>query len=100
MNNQITQLLIIALAIVPFTNALVGVVKKSFPKMKSNFYPLIALISGILIGFVSAFLPNIQYTVIQMIMAGAIAGMASCGVYQIATVTTTSNDSTTNNPTV
>ena len=97
MNSDITQLLVIAYAIVPFTNAAVGLIKKSFPKLKSNFIPLIALVAGVLIGFLSAFLPNVQYSIIQMIMAGGIAGMASCGVYQIATVTTTPKDSASNN---
>jgi hypothetical protein len=97
MNNDITQLLIIAFAIVPFANALVGLIKKSFPKLKSNLVPLIALVAGMLIGLIFTFLPNVQYTIVQMVLAGAIAGMASCGVYQIATVTTTSKDTTPSN---
>jgi hypothetical protein len=96
MNNNITQLIIIAYAIVPFVNGLVGLIKKSFPSLKSNFTPLIALAAGILIGFLSSFLPSVQYSIVQMIMAGGIAGMAACGVYQISTVTT-SKDTTPNN---
>jgi hypothetical protein len=97
MNNDITQLLIIAYAIVPFVNGLVGLIKKSIPTLKSNFVPIIAFVVGIITGFVFSFLPSVQYSMVQMIMAGGIAGMAACGVYQIATVTNTSKDSTTNN---
>jgi hypothetical protein len=96
MNNDITQLLVIAYAIVPFVNGLVGLVKKSFPKMQSNFVPLIAFAVGIVLGAVFAFMPNVSYNLVQMVMAGGIAGMASCGVYQIATVST-SKETTPNN---
>ena len=88
MNNDITQLLVIAYAIVPFVNGLVGLMKKSFPNLKSNYFPLIAFAFGILLGLLFAFLPSVNYSLVQMVMAGGIAGMASCGVYQIATVKT------------
>jgi hypothetical protein len=97
MNNDITQLLIIAYAIVPFVNGLVGLVRKSVPSLKANLIPLIAFFVGLVLGFLFSFLPSVEYSIVQMLMAGGIAGMAACGVYQIATVTNTSKDSTTNN---
>lgn len=97
MNNDITQLLIIAYAIVPFTNAVTGLIKKTFPKLQSNFIPMISVVVGISLGCIFSFLPNVSYSLIQMILAGGIAGMSACGVYQIATVTTTPKDTTPSN---
>lgn len=84
MNNVITQLLVVALAIVPFVNAVVGLIKKSFINLKSNFYPIISVVVGIVLGALFAFLPDVHYSLSQMIIAGVIAGMASCGVYEIS----------------
>lgn len=84
MSNDITQLLVISYVVVPFVNGIVGLIKKSFPKLKSNFVPMIAFVTGIVLGLLFSFLPSTQYSLVQMLMAGGIAGMASCGVYEIA----------------
>jgi hypothetical protein len=59
-------------------------IKKAFPKLTSNFIPIIAFAVGILLGFLFSFLPSVNYSLIQMLMAGGIAGMAACGVYEIS----------------
>ncbi|AGK52047.1 holin [Bacillus sp. 1NLA3E] len=86
MNSEITQLLIIAYAIVPFVNGLVGLVRKSIPSLKSKFIPLISFAIGICLGFFLSYLPNVEYSIAQMFLAGGIAGMAACGVYEITNV--------------
>ena len=86
MNNDITQLMVIAYAIVPFVNGLVSLVKRSAPTLKSNFIPLIAFVVGLILGLIFSFLPSVEYTIVQMLMAGGIAGMAACGVYEITNV--------------
>lgn len=81
MDQQITQLLIVAYAIVPFCNGIVEIVKRSL-ELPSRFVPVASLIIGALLGAIfSLIAPN--YNVVQLIMAGGIAGMASCGVYDI-----------------
>lgn len=84
MNNDITQLLVIAYTVVPFVNGIVGLIKKSFPALKSNYIPVIAFAVGLLLGALFSLLPSVNYGIVQMLMAGGIAGMASCGVYEIA----------------
>lgn len=91
MNNDITQLLIIAYAIVPFVNAVVGLIRKSFPSLRSNLIPLISFGTGILLGLLFSLLPSASYSLLQMVMAGGIAGMAASGVYEIAKFPSSTN---------
>lgn len=90
MSNDITQLLLIATAIVPFVNAIVGLIRKSVPSIKANYLPLISLGVGVVIGAVFAYLPNVEYSAVQLALAGGIAGMAACGVFDIAAIKATS----------
>lgn len=86
MSNDITQLLLIATAIVPFVNAIVGLIRKSIPAIKAHYMPLISLGAGVVIGVIFALLPNVEYSAVQLALAGGIAGMAACGVFDIAAV--------------
>jgi hypothetical protein len=90
MNNAITQLLIVALAIVPFCTGLTQGVKITFPKLSSRFYPIIAIVIGILLGAISNFI-TADYTIVQLLISGGIAGMASCGLYDIVITKVTDN---------
>jgi len=82
MDKVINQLLVISLALSPLVSAFVSLVKISAPNLKSNFIPLVALAIGIVIG-AAAFFLNVGYTFAQLIIAGAIAGLASCGLYKL-----------------
>lgn len=82
MDNVINQLLVISLALSPLVSAFVSLVKISAPNLKSNLIPLVALVIGIVIG-AAAFFLNVGYTFAQLIIAGAIAGLASCGLYKL-----------------
>jgi uncharacterized membrane protein len=84
MNNDITQIAIIAFAIVPFVNAIIGLIKQTIPNLKGNYVPAIAFGTGIILGLLFAFLPNVNYSLGIMLMAGGVAGLTSVGVYEIA----------------
>jgi hypothetical protein len=81
MENSITQLLIVALAIVPFCNGIVQVVKTSI-NIPKNFIPLVSIVSGVVVGGIFTLITK-DYTLTQLLIAGGVAGMASCGVYDI-----------------
>lgn len=82
MENSITTLLIIALAITPFATGLTQGIKIMFPKLSSRFYPLVSIVVGISVGAVFSLIVN-DYTITQLLISGGIAGMASCGLYDI-----------------
>lgn len=93
MENQITQLLIVALAIVPFCNAVVQVVKTTVT-VPSRFVPILSIVIGIALGGVFTFITD-GYTLTQILIAGGIAGMASCGIYDIVVPNTKASGNTT-----
>lgn len=90
MDNSITQLLIVALAIVPFCNGIVQVVKTSI-NVPKNFIPLISIVAGVAVGGIFTMITK-DYSLIQLLIAGGIAGMASCGVYDIVVPNKTTVD--------
>lgn len=97
MSSAITQLLVAAIALVPFCTGLTQGVKIVFPNLASRFYPVIAIVIGVLLGAGAQFLTD-DFSLAQLIIAGGIAGMSSCGLYDIVTTkttTTTTTDSTT-----
>ncbi len=81
---MITQLLVAAIALVPFCTGLTQGVKIVFPKLSSRWYPAIAIVIGIGLGALSSVLAT-EYTIVQLIIAGGIAGMSSVGLYYIVT---------------
>jgi Na+-transporting NADH:ubiquinone oxidoreductase subunit NqrE len=81
MKNAITQLLIIALAIIPFCNGIVQVIKTSI-NIPSRFIPLISVVCGIVIGALFKLIAG-DYDFTQLLIAGGIAGMSSCSVYDV-----------------
>jgi hypothetical protein len=84
MNKDLAQIALIAAAIVPFVNALCGLIKQSLPNLKSNYIPLIAVGLGIILGLLFSYLPNAHYALSQMLAAGLVAGLMSVGVYEIS----------------
>ena len=82
MDNIITHLLIAAISLVPFCTGLTQGVKIVFPNLSSRFYPVISIGIGIALGAISSMLTK-DFTMIQLLLAGGIAGMASCGLYDI-----------------
>lgn len=82
MENSITTLLIIALAITPFATGLTQGIKIMFPRLSNRFYPLVSIVIGISVGAIFSLIVN-DYTITQLLISGGIAGMASCGLYDI-----------------
>lgn len=95
MSTDITILISIAVAIVPFTNALVGIVRKALPKLPSQYVPFFSLGFGLLLGGMAFFLPDVKEPFIITFLAGGISGLASCGVYDLADVKTALSSTTT-----
>lgn len=84
MEESLMALIIVACAIVPFVNALVGAVKLSFPNINARLMPSISIISGGVVGFLFSFLPQVNYGHAILILSGVIAGLAACGVYDLS----------------
>lgn len=80
MENSITQLIVIAVAILPFCNGLTQATKPLIG-LKSQYIPALAILIGMFIGGVFRFLPGVEYNLAQMIIAGSIAGLSSSGFY-------------------
>lgn len=93
MKNSITQLLIIALAIIPFCNGIVQVIKTSV-NIPSRFVPLVSVVCGIVIGAIFKLIAG-DYDFTQLLIAGGIAGMSSCSVYDVISRGTTKKTSRT-----
>jgi hypothetical protein len=95
MENTMTQLLIIALAILPFATGLTQGVKIVFPKLDSRFYPVISIVVGVAVGALASLITK-DYTITNLMIAGGIAGMSACGLYDIVITkkTTDTNNET------
>lgn len=81
MENFVSQLGILAVVIVPIVNAIVQIIKATLPNIESKFYPVISIVAGIGVGLLLALSGNGELG--SMAIAGGLAGMASCGAYDL-----------------
>lgn len=75
------QVLALATIIVPIVMALVELIKRTVTT-KKNYISLIAFVMGIFIGFISY--PFTDLDIVLRGWAGAVAGLASTGLFEIA----------------
>lgn len=75
-----TDILILTSVLVPVIAGLVEVVKKAV-NMKVNFIPVVALLIGLLIGFLAV--PISELDTVMRLWAGGLAGLASVGLFEV-----------------
>ncbi|ALS73736.1 holin [Planococcus rifietoensis] len=75
-----TDILILTSVLVPVIAGLVEVVKKAV-NMKVNFIPVVALLIGLLIGFLAV--PISELDTVMRLWAGGHAGLASVGLFEV-----------------
>ncbi len=75
-----TDILILTSLLVPVIAGLVEVVKKTV-NMKVNFIPVVALLIGLLIGFLAV--PISELDTVMRLWAGGLAGLASVGLFEV-----------------
>lgn len=75
-----TDILILTSMLVPIIAALVEMVKKAF-NIKVNFIPVIALLTGLLTGFIAV--PISELDTVMRLWAGGLAGLASVGLFEV-----------------
>lgn len=74
------DILILTSVLVPVIAGLVEVVKKAV-NMKVNFIPVVALLIGLLIGFLAV--PISELNTVMRLWAGGLAGLASVGLFEV-----------------
>jgi len=74
------DILILTSVLVPVIAGLVEVVKKAV-NMKVNFIPVVALLIGLFIGFLSV--PISELDTVMRLWAGGLAGLASVGLFEV-----------------
>ena len=72
--------LIFAAVLAPIITGLVEMIKKAV-NVPLNFVPVIALLVGLLIGFVAQPFTDLDY--INRLWAGGLAGLASVGLFEV-----------------
>ncbi len=83
--SQFFLLVAIAAILVALVVAVVHVLKTAF-NISNRYAPLLSIAVGLIIGFVTYFLPAIEFSLMQMVFAGFIAGLAACGAYDLSKV--------------
>lgn len=74
------DILILTSVLAPVIAGLVEVVKKTIT-MKVNFIPVVALLIGLLIGFLAV--PISELNTVMRLWAGGLAGLASVGLFEV-----------------
>lgn len=77
-----TAVLLFATVLTPIILALVELVKK-VPKIPVNLLPLIALLIGMIVGFVAYPFTDLQTDL--RLWAGALSGLAATGLFELGT---------------
>ena len=80
---DLTVLFVVAIAILGIINAFVQVVKTSFT-LANQYVPIVSVAVGILIGI--AVWPITEYSLYIMVLAGAIGGLAACGMFDLTKI--------------
>lgn len=75
-----TDILILTSMLVPIVAGLVEVVKKAV-NMNINFIPVIALLIGLIAGFLAE--PISSLDAVMRLWAGGLAGLASVGLFEV-----------------
>ncbi|MFP3356834.1 holin [Planococcus sp. SIMBA_143] len=75
-----TAVLFFASILVPIITALVEVIKKA-TNIPVNFVSVLALIVGLIIGFVAEPFTDLDY--VNRLWAGGLAGLASVGLFEV-----------------
>ena len=79
--NMPTEMITFATILAPIVAAIIQGVKNAAPISK-NYVPLIAVVVGLILGFVAAPLTDID---VQLrLWGGGLAGLASTGLYELA----------------
>ena len=74
------DILVLSSILVPVIAGLVEVVKNAV-NMKVNFIPVVALLVGLLIGFLATPISDLDY--VMRLWAGGLAGLASVGLFEV-----------------
>ncbi|MFC4712218.1 holin [Planococcus dechangensis] len=74
------DILVLTSILVPLIAGLVEVVKNAV-NMKVNFIPVVALLVGLLIGFLATPISDLDY--VMRLWAGGLAGLASVGLFEV-----------------
>ena len=77
---DLTNIFIIAMAIVAIVGAVVEVLKRTF-NISSRYMPITSVVIGILVSM--AFTPLTEYNLYIMSIAGAIAGLTTAGTFDL-----------------
>lgn len=80
------QVLFLATIVAPIVTGLVEIVKRTVV-LKNNYIPVVALVCGVLVGFLmQPLFPDVDLYL--RLWAGGIAGMTSVGLYETTTTRT------------
>lgn len=74
------ELMILVTVLGPVITGLVAVIKSAV-KLQNNYIPLVALVVGIFVGFVSQ--PITDLDLYLRLWAGGISGLVSVGLYEV-----------------
>lgn len=76
------ELMVLVTVLGPVITGLVAVIKSAV-KLQNNYIPLLALVVGVVVGFVSQ--PITDLDLYMRLWAGGIAGLVSVGLYEVGT---------------
>lgn len=76
------SLFVVAAVLVGLVTALTELIKKTVPNLSKNLVPIIAFVLGVVLGLLSY--PFTELPIDQRAWAGAIAGLAATGLYELA----------------
>ncbi|MBD8037068.1 hypothetical protein H9635_09955 [Solibacillus sp. A46] len=80
---DLTTLLIIASAITILVTAFIEVVKRT-TKIAARYLPITSIVVGIFVAIIVT--PFADYDYYTMVVAGAIAGLSACGLFDLTKV--------------
>ena len=87
------SIIVVSMSITVGVTTLLEVVKHTFTSLNVKYYPLIALVLGIIIAVGTDYIPELNHelSLPGLIVAGAIAGLSASGFYDL-TVKPMKND--------
>ena len=77
-----TTILAFATILLPIVTGLTQLAKQTIPKLSKNLVPIVALIIGLLIGWLAAPLTDLSW--VLRLWSGGLAGLASTGLIELA----------------
>lgn len=80
---DLTFLLIIAASIAVFVIAAIEVVKRT-TNIAARYLPITSIVVGIFVGIIAK--PYSEYDYYTMVIAGALAGLSACGLFDLTKV--------------